>query len=76
MYAFPGYVTDRLIDVIAAHPQITPYLDMPLQHAHPATLRRMRRPANIDWVYRTLEKMRSALPRPGAAHHFHRWLSW
>jgi len=62
MYAFPGYVTDHLIEVIATHPQITPYLDMPLQHAHPATLRRMRRPANIDWVYRTLEKMRSALP--------------
>ena len=62
LYAYPGYVTDRLIDVMANHPQIVPYLDMPLQHAHPATLRRMRRPANVDWVYRTLEKMRNALP--------------
>lgn len=62
MYAFPGYVTDRLIEVMATHPQILPYLDMPLQHAHPKTLRRMRRPANMDWVYRTLEKMREALP--------------
>jgi ribosomal protein S12 methylthiotransferase len=62
LYAYPGYVTDRLIDVMAAHPQIVPYLDMPLQHAHPATLRRMRRPANIEWVHRTLEKMRRALP--------------
>ena len=62
MYAYPGYVTDRLIDVMAAHPQVLPYLDMPLQHAHPMTLRRMRRPANIDWVQRTLEKMRSAMP--------------
>jgi ribosomal protein S12 methylthiotransferase len=62
MYAYPGYVTDRLIEVMAGHKQIVPYLDMPLQHAHPATLRRMRRPANIDWVYRTLEKMRLALP--------------
>ncbi len=35
MYAYPGYVTDRLIEVMAAHPQILPYLDMPLQHAHP-----------------------------------------
>ena len=47
---------------MASHPQILPYLDMPLQHAHPATLERMRRPANIDWVYRTLEKMRLAMP--------------
>jgi ribosomal protein S12 methylthiotransferase len=62
LYAYPGYVTDRLIDVMAAHPQILPYLDMPLQHAHPATLERMRRPANIAWVHRTLEKMRRALP--------------
>ncbi len=62
MYAYPGYVTDRLIEVMASHPQIVPYLDMPLQHAHPATLKRMRRPANMDWVYRTLDKMRAALP--------------
>ena len=62
MYAYPGYVTDRLIEVMAKHPQIVPYLDIPLQHAHPATLRRMRRPANIDWVYRTLEKIRAAMP--------------
>ncbi len=62
MYAFPGYVTDHLIDVMASHPQIVPYLDMPLQHAHPATLRRMQRPANLDWVHRTLEKVRRAMP--------------
>ena len=62
MYAYPGYVTDRLIDVMAANPQILPYLDMPLQHAHPDTLRRMRRPANMDWVHQTLEKMRQRLP--------------
>jgi ribosomal protein S12 methylthiotransferase len=62
MYAYPGYVTDRLIEVMSSHAQIVPYLDIPLQHAHPATLRRMRRPANIDWVHRTLEKMRAAMP--------------
>lgn len=60
MYSYPGYVTDHLIDVMAASRQIVPYLDMPLQHAHPKTLYRMRRPSNIDWVYRTLEKMRAA----------------
>ena len=62
LYAYPGYVTDRLIDVMASNPQIVPYLDIPLQHAHPATLRRMRRPANIEWVHNTLAKMRSAIP--------------
>lgn len=62
MYAYPGYVTDELIEVMAESSQIVPYLDMPLQHAHPAALRRMRRPANMDWVHRTLEKMRAAMP--------------
>ncbi len=66
LYAFPGAVSDRLIDVMAANPQIVPYLDMPLQHAHPATLRRMRRPANVDWVYKTLEKMRRLMHRNDA----------
>ncbi len=62
MYAYPGYVTDRLVEVMATRRQILPYLDMPLQHAHPATLGRMKRPANMDWVYRTIEKMRLAMP--------------
>jgi ribosomal protein S12 methylthiotransferase len=62
MYAYPGHVTDALIEVMAGHPQILPYLDMPLQHAHPDTLRRMRRPANPDWVFRTVEKMRARMP--------------
>jgi len=64
MYAYPGYVTDRLIEVMATRKQVLPYLDMPLQHAHPKTLYRMRRPSNIDWVHRTLDKMRSAFPDP------------
>ena len=62
LYAYPGYVTDRLIEVMAAEPKIVPYLDMPLQHAHPMTLRRMRRPANMEWVHNTLQKMRTAMP--------------
>jgi ribosomal protein S12 methylthiotransferase len=62
LYAYPGYLTDRLIDVMAGSAQILDYLDMPLQHAHPDTLRRMQRPANVDWVDRTLEKVRGAMP--------------
>jgi len=61
MYAYPGYVTDRLIEVMATRKQILPYLDMPLQHAHPRMLYRMRRPSNIDWVHKTLGKMRAAI---------------
>ena len=62
MYAYPGAVTPRLIDVMASSPQILPYLDIPLQHGHRDTLLRMRRPANVEWVHRTLATMREKMP--------------
>ncbi len=62
MYAYPGYVSDELIETMARHPQILPYLDMPLQHGHRQTLKRMKRPANLEWVVRTIQKMRAAIP--------------
>ncbi|MCS7282013.1 MAG: 30S ribosomal protein S12 methylthiotransferase RimO [Anaerolineae bacterium] len=62
LYAFPGAVTPRLIDVMARYPQVLPYLDLPLQHAHPAVLRRMRRPADVGWVRRTVAQMRERIP--------------
>ena len=62
MYAYPGRVTERLIETMARHPQILPYLDIPLQHAHPGLLRRMRRPSDVGRVRRTVERLRAAVP--------------
>jgi ribosomal protein S12 methylthiotransferase len=62
MYAYPGHVSDRLIEVMASEPQILHYLDMPLQHGHPDTLRRMRRPSSSAWVYKTVDRLRAAMP--------------
>ena len=62
LYLYPGNVTDRLIEVMSRSPQIVPYLDLPLQHGHPSVLRRMRRPTNIKWVHRLIEKVRTAMP--------------
>jgi ribosomal protein S12 methylthiotransferase len=62
MYAYPGYVTDELMATMAKHPQVLPYLDMPLQHGHRETLKRMRRPAKIEWVYETIGKLRDMIP--------------
>jgi ribosomal protein S12 methylthiotransferase len=62
MYAYPGHVSQRLIDVMAAHSQVCHYLDMPLQHSHPDTLRRMRRPHNVEKLTRWIEAFRSAIP--------------
>jgi ribosomal protein S12 methylthiotransferase len=62
MYAYPGHVTDELIEVMADTPQILPYLDIPLQHGHPNTLRRMQRPSNMNMVYDTIHRLRRAMP--------------
>lgn len=62
MYAYPGYVTDKLMETMAKHKQVLPYLDIPLQHGHRETLKRMKRPANVDWVYDTIGKLRTAMP--------------
>ena len=43
LYAYPRFFTDELIDTIAAEPKICKYIDLPLQHAHDAVLRGMRR---------------------------------
>lgn len=62
MYAYPGHVSDELVEVMASQPKIVPYLDMPLQHGDPRTLRRMRRPSRLEMVYDHVEKLRRAMP--------------
>jgi ribosomal protein S12 methylthiotransferase len=44
LYAYPRHVTERFLQVMRERPQVLSYLDMPLQHTHPWTLARMRRP--------------------------------
>lgn len=62
MYAYPGHVSERLIEIMATRPQVCHYLDIPLQHGHPDTLYRMHRPANVDKVLQTIEQLRAAMP--------------
>jgi ribosomal protein S12 methylthiotransferase len=62
MYAYPHGVTPRLIEVMARHPQICAYLDMPLQHAHPDTLRRMRRPPDTERTLGIIRDLRASMP--------------
>lgn len=62
MYAYPASITPAVMQRIADHPQIAPYLDMPLQHAHPDTLRRMRRPPDTDKTRRIISDLRAIVP--------------
>ena len=62
MYTYPGHVSPRLIERMAAEERICRYLDLPLQHAHPAALRRMKRPADVDRTRRLIDDLRAAMP--------------
>jgi len=62
LYTYPGMVTEELIELMAADNQLLPYLDMPLQHADPAVLRSMNRPANIAWVHDLISRMKRRIP--------------
>ncbi|MBN1641514.1 MAG: 30S ribosomal protein S12 methylthiotransferase RimO [Anaerolineae bacterium] len=62
MYAYPQHITPRLIATMARHEQICHYLDLPLQHAHPDTLRRMGRPDNVRRVRELIDNLRAAMP--------------
>jgi ribosomal protein S12 methylthiotransferase len=62
MYAYPQHISPRLIGVMAGQEQIVHYLDLPLQHAHPDTLRRMRRPSDVDRVRQLIEELRVVMP--------------
>jgi ribosomal protein S12 methylthiotransferase len=64
-YLYPNTVTDRLIEAMAAAARVAPYVDMPLQHAHAETLRRMRRGGSAASHAALLARFRAALP--GAA---------
>ncbi len=62
MYAYPTSITPGVIQTIADYPQIAAYLDMPLQHAHPDTLRRMRRPPDTAKTRQIIADLRAAVP--------------
>ena len=62
MYTYPQHVTARLIEVMASHSQVCHYLDLPLQHAHPDTLRRMRRSSDVEGVCQLISGLRQAMP--------------
>src|SRR3954468_4546845 len=62
LYAYPNKITGRLLETIAAHEKICSYVDVPLQHASPSVLKRMKRGGGADIFLRSIEKMRATIP--------------
>src|SRR6202035_1158919 len=62
LYCYPNRVTPRLLETIAAHPRLSQYIDMPLQHASRSVLARMKRGSNGDVFLKMLERIRKTIP--------------
>jgi len=62
LYLYPAGLTDRLIELLAQHPKLCPYLDLPLQHLDVVMLRRMRRPQPSLDVERAVGRLRERIP--------------
>jgi ribosomal protein S12 methylthiotransferase len=60
-YVYPYPHVDEVIPLMAEG-KILPYLDIPFQHAAPAVLKAMRRPANQDKTLARLAAWRAACP--------------
>jgi len=60
-YLYPERLDDELIELIADHPTVLPYIDMPLQHAADGMLRRMRRGHGGRRLYDLVERLRKRI---------------
>jgi ribosomal protein S12 methylthiotransferase len=62
LYTYPNKVTTRLLETMAKHDAIAKYLDVPLQHASPSVLKRMKRGGNAQIFLSLVEKARRIVP--------------
>jgi ribosomal protein S12 methylthiotransferase len=62
MYAYPNSFPAGVLELMAEHPRVLPYLDIPVQHIASPILKAMRRAGNGDVVRRTLDRVREAVP--------------
>ncbi len=61
-YLYPESLSPGLVELLAGHPVVLPYVDMPLQHASDAMLRRMRRGHGGRRIHDLVERLRTRIP--------------
>ncbi|WP_182188279.1 30S ribosomal protein S12 methylthiotransferase RimO [Pectinatus frisingensis] len=61
-YTYPHSFTDELIETIASEEKICNYVDIPLQHAHNAVLKNMRRSDTTEYIEEIIGKIRQRIP--------------
>ena len=62
LYCYPEEITDELIDTIKSEPKVCHYIDMPIQHASDAVLKRMGRRTNMAELKERIASIRASIP--------------
>jgi ribosomal protein S12 methylthiotransferase len=59
LYLYPTTITDDVLDAMAESEKVCRYIDLPLQHASDAVLKRMKRPGTRATYERLLDRIRT-----------------
>jgi ribosomal protein S12 methylthiotransferase len=62
LYLYPTTIGDDVLDAMAAHDKVCRYVDLPLQHASDAVLKRMKRPGTRATYEKLLDRVRTKVP--------------
>ena len=62
LYTYPERITDELLDTIAEEKKLVHYLDIPLQHADGAILKRMNRRGDRESLTALIGRIRARIP--------------
>jgi ribosomal protein S12 methylthiotransferase len=63
LYLYPTTINDEVINAIADLDKVVKYIDLPLQHASDAVLKRMKRPGTRKSYVRLLDNIRARIPK-------------
>ena len=62
LYCYPTAISDELLRVMAGHPNVCKYFDIPLQHVSGKVLKRMRRGGNRESYEKLFRRIRDRVP--------------
>ncbi|MEZ5314510.1 MAG: radical SAM protein [Thermoanaerobaculia bacterium] len=62
LYAYPTTLDEELLRLMGSEKRLVSYLDIPLQHSHPAVLKAMRRGGSAERYLRLLDRARELAP--------------
>ena len=62
LYLYPTTIGDDVLDAMATHDKVCRYVDLPLQHASDAVLKRMKRPGTRAGYEKLLDRIRTRVP--------------